>query len=85
MEIDDNDIKLTPIGNVDQQDGSDAYMLLTNLADDITPEQAHDWLLPRVYRDTSIPGGRYCHTVLVSQYPYSTNKVICIVQNRYDV
>lgn len=80
------EIKVAKIGVIDQGiDGRDEYVLLTRSDDELTPEQAENWLLDRVYRHTDRPGGYFCNTVLATQAPSSTNAVICIVQHRYDV
>lgn len=80
------EIKRTHIGAIEKGiDGADEYILLERLDDDLTPDQAVEWLHPQVYRDTNQPGGYFCHTVLATQAPHSTNAVICIVQHRYDV
>ena len=80
------EIKIEKIGKIDKGiDGSDEYVLLTRLDDDLTPDQAVDWLLPKVYRECSYPGGYFCQTVLAVQAEYSRNTVICTIQHRYDV
>lgn len=80
------DIKIRPIGQIDNgSDGRDEYYLLTRLDDDMTPEQAHDWIFPRVYQECMGPGCPYVNTVAVVQAENSTNQVICTVQHRYDV
>lgn len=80
------EIKIRPIGVIDNgSDGRDEYYLLTRLDDDMTPEQAHAWLLPQVYHDTNTPGGYYCHHVMAVQAQYSETQVICTIQHRYDV
>jgi len=66
-------------------DGRDEYLILTRLDDDMTPEQAREWLLPQVYKESSMAGSYFCTSVMVVQAQYSTNQVICTVQHRYDV
>ena len=80
------EIKFRKIGVIDNGiDGRDEYLMLTRLDDDMTPEQAHDWLHPQVFRESTQPGSYFCRTVMVVQAQYSTNQVICTVQNRYDI
>ncbi len=80
------EITITKIGDIGQGiDGTDAYVLLTRKDDDLTPDEAVEWLHPKVYRECGGPGGYFCNTVLATQAPYSTNEVICIIQHRYDV
>lgn len=80
------EIKITKIGKIDNGiDGSDEYVLLTRLDDELTPDQAVDWLHPKVYRECSHPGGYFCRTVLAVQAAYSHNEVICTIQHRYDI
>jgi hypothetical protein len=80
------DIKIETIGAISHGvDGSDQYVLLTRWGDDLTPEDAEDWLLPQVYKDThQEAGGYYCHRVTTMQGE-SSGKVIAIVHHRYDV
>jgi hypothetical protein len=80
------DIKIETIGAISHGvDGSDQYVLLTRWADDLTPEDAEDWLLPQVYREThQAAGGYFCHRVTTMQGE-SSGKVIAIVHHRYDV
>lgn len=81
-----NNIQVERIGSIDNGiDGKDEYLLLTNNTDDLTPEQAHNYLLPKIYRRATHPGSYFCTSVLAVQAAYSTNKVICTVQHRYDV
>jgi heme-degrading monooxygenase HmoA len=85
--MDDNyfDIAIETIGAISQDNGRDEYVLLTRWADDLTPDDAEDWLLPRVYKDThQEAGGYYCHRVTTTQGE-SANKVIAIIHHRYDV
>jgi len=37
------------IGSMDVDDGVDQYVLITRKDDTLTEQQAHDWLLPRIY------------------------------------
>jgi hypothetical protein len=80
------DIKIETIGTISHGvDGSDQYVLLTRWGDDLTPEDAEDWLLPQVYREThQAAGGYFCHRVTTMQGK-SSGKVIAIVHHRYDV
>ena len=80
------DIKIETIGAISHGvDGSDQYVLLTRWGDDLTPEDAEDWLLPQVYKDThQAAGGYFCRRVTTMQGE-SSNKVIAIVHHRYDV
>ena len=81
------DIQTTDIGTIQRGiDGSDQYMLVTRRDDDITPEQAIEWLLPQVYQQTrQEAGGYFCTTVRAVMAQYSTNVCICTVEHRYDV
>ena len=80
------DIKIETIGTISHGvDGSDQYVLLTRWGDDLTPEDAEDWLLPQVYREThQAAGGYFCHRITTMQGE-SSGKVIAIVHHRYDV
>jgi hypothetical protein len=78
-------ITVTKIGCIDKNiDGNDEYVLLTRNDDDLTCDEAHDWLLPQVYRETQQEaGGYFCLDVEVLQR--STNSVVAIIRHRYDV
>jgi hypothetical protein len=80
-------MKTTPIGVISEGiDGSDHYVLVQRIdGDELTPDEARAWLLPRVYRECSAPGGRYCTEVNAVQAEYSERVVICTVQQRYDI
>ena len=82
----DFDILSESIGSIPRgAGGSDQYVLLTRWVDDFTPQDAEDWLLPQVYKDTHQAAGSYfCHSVTTMQGE-SSNKVIAIVHHRYDV
>jgi hypothetical protein len=80
------EITITKIGIVDDGiDGSDEYVLLVRKDDDLTPEQAIEFLLPRYYSECRRPGGYFCTAVRAVQVQYSANRVICTVEHRYDV
>jgi hypothetical protein len=80
------EITVEQIGMIDHGiDGADLYMLLVRKDDDLTPQQAQDWLLPRVYQRCRGPGGVFVDTVLAVQAQYSKNQVICTVQHRRDI
>lgn len=73
------------IGCIDVDEGTDTYYLIINREDDMTPDQACEWLLPIVYEHSRHPGAWFCTSVLAVQAPYSTNSVICIAQHRQDI
>jgi hypothetical protein len=55
-------IQVTKIGNIDNGiDGSEEYLLLTDSEDNLTENQAWEYLHPLVYRDTDTPGAYFCH------------------------
>jgi len=79
----DLEIKTTIIGTIDNGcDGAQQYILLTCLNDTISEDEAHNWLLPQVYRDTNRAGGYFCNRVQTIQK--TDNQVICIVHHEYD-
>lgn len=79
------EITVTKIGNIEQGiDGTDQYLLLTRKDDSFTPEEARDWLLPQVYRETyQEAGGYFCKRVTVMQK--TDSQVVAIVHHEYDV
>ena len=79
------EVQITKIGTIDRGiDGGDEYVLLNRLDDDLTPEQAVEYLLPPVYRNCMRPGGYFCNMVTAVQAAYRTNEVICTICHRYD-
>lgn len=81
------DIEVTQIGVIQAPavQATDEYVLLTRRDEDLSPEQAQEWLLQRCYRDTSSPGGYFCHRVQAVQKPNASHEVICIIEHRYDI
>lgn len=79
-----SDFKIQRIGQVEQYDGSDEYLLVTHLSDDIDTDETEGFFRDLYYQDTDIPGGYFCHRVTVSQLP-SGNQCIVIVHHRYDI
>lgn len=80
-------MKTTPIGTISEGiDGSDQYVLVQREdRDKLTPADAKEWLLPRVYRRSSQPGAAFCDRVSAMQVQYSDTDVICIIHNRLDI
>lgn len=77
-------IQVTKIGNIDNGiDGSEEYLLLTDSEDNLTENQAWEYLHPLVYRDTNDAGAYFCHTVRTLQK--TDNQVVCIVYHQYNV
>ncbi len=65
-------------------EGSDEYVRLR--ADETTTtDQAHEWLLQRVYRETHRAGGYYCHRVTIMPHPYLDDEFVGIIHHRFDV
>ena len=83
---DDAEVEITPIGAIDRGiDGKDVYLLLTRKDDDMTPQQARDWLYNQLYIPPRGPGRMFIQAVMAVQAADSTDQVICTVQERYDV
>lgn len=83
---DNAEVEITHIGAIDRGiDGRDLYLLLTRKDDDMTPEQAQDWLLSRINMPAGGPGRIFLQGITAVQAAYSTDQVICTVQKRYDV
>ena len=79
-------ILLTSIGLIDEGiEGRDEYVLLTRKDDDLTPEQAAAYMLPKVYRSSSHPGAYFCTSVRAMQVQFRRNAVVCIIEHRYDI
>jgi hypothetical protein len=77
-------INITKIGSIDNGiDGSDEYLLLTDTEDDLTENDAWEYLYPLVYRDTDTAGAYFCHHVKAMQK--TDNTVVCIVYHQYNV
>lgn len=83
-------MKHTTIGSLPAHDGTDWYYLLELEEHDEdlikSPQDvAGSLLMSYVYHDTSTPGAVYCHTVLITPFPYSDTKFIGVAEVRYDV
>ena len=76
--------RITPIGKVDQGNGSDEYVLVCDLSDDIDLDDVEREFTEHCYRDTDTPGAYFCHRVTVVGLD-SDNECIVIVHHRYDV
>jgi hypothetical protein len=77
-------INIVKIGSIDNGiDGSDEYLLLTDTEDNLTENDAWEYLYPLVYRDTDTAGAYFCHHVKAMQK--TDNTVVCIVYHQYNV
>lgn len=76
----------TPIGTICHGiDGSDEYLLVRDLEQELDQQHLALLLEQRFYCDTSRPGGYFCHTQRIIPDPVHDYKCIVIVQHRYDV
>ena len=81
-----NDYIVTKIGIVDADSGHDQYVLVQRSdGEELTIEEARDYLLPLVYCEGKQPGAYYCNTVWCSMVQYSNYTAICAIQHRYDI
>lgn len=81
----DGSLVITVIGGIDNSTGRNQYVHIGRSEGDLTPEQAQEWMLRRVYRDTNTPGGYFCHRVTCMQYPHADNVVICVIHHENDI
>lgn len=81
-----SDVKVQKIGVIQHGvEGSDEYVLM-RFPEPTTPHDAHEWLLPRVYRDThQEAGGYFCNSVTIMPKPYLDNELVGVIHHRYDV
>lgn len=79
------DLTVRAIGTLSDEEGRDQYVIVSNRAGSLTADQAREWMLGRVYRDTDTPGGYYCKCVAAVQVEDSDSSVICTIQHRYDI
>ena len=78
-------MKCEQIGKIEMGiDGCDEYVRL-RANESTTVDQAHEWLLNRVYRDTNQAGGYFCHQVTIMPRPYFNDEFVGIIHHRYDV
>ena len=75
-----NAITITKIGTIETYNGIDEYVLMEDPDGDLSPTDAHDWLLSLVQRDTG--NKYYCHYVTCLP---QDDKVVGIVHHRYDI
>ena len=79
----DLEIQVTTIGTIDNGcDGSQQYLLLKCLNDELSEHDAWAYLHPMVYRDTDTAGAYFCHIVETIQK--SDDSVICIVHHQFN-
>jgi hypothetical protein len=80
-------ISLSTIGSIFKGvDGRDEYVLLTRADDDLTPDDALEYLHPLVYREGRGAGSYYCDRVHAVPAPgRMPNQVLCVVEHRFDV
>ena len=81
-----NEVKTQHIGRIHFGiDGNDEYVLL-EFAEDMTSNAANEWLLSRVYQDTTQEaGGYFCKQVTIMPNPYHANKFVGVIHHQYDV
>ena len=76
----------TPIGTICHGiDGSDEYLLVRDLEQELDVQHLEVRLLQRFYCRSSRPGGYFCTTQRIIPDPVHDYKCIVIVQHRYDV
>lgn len=60
----------------------DEFVLVKCLDDNISTEDAYNYLMPRVFRDTNDAGGYFCNSIETLQR--FDNEVLCIIHHRYN-
>lgn len=65
-------------------DGTDLYLLVSSNEDDITPEQAVEFLMPSFYMPCRGPGYPFCESISAVQDQFRPSQVIATVRQRYD-
>jgi hypothetical protein len=79
-------LESTVIGDIYKGiDGSDRYLLVRRLDDDLTEEDVESHIFPTYYRRGNGSGTMFCTSYRYIQDPVHTNRAIVIIQNRYDV
>lgn len=74
------------IGTLDHGiDGSDQYLLVRDLEQEIDRRHVFDTIMPRYYRDCTRPGGYFCKNLRVMADPLFTDQCIVIIEHRYDI
>ena len=78
-----NQYYITRIGAIEKGvDGTDEYILIKDVEDDINVDDVYELMMSRYYRDTNVPGGYFCNNINI--IPKANNEVIAIVEHRYD-
>lgn len=76
----------TRIGMINEGiDGSDEYLMVRSTDDALDLPAVEQELTDLYYRESTRPGGYFCHTVRLIPDPIHDNTAIAIVQHRYDV
>ncbi len=81
-DVDGIEVRCLPIGALEQEYGTDQYILLKRLDTPITQEQAERLMAHLYEREPSQPGGLFCHHTRVLP---DGNSWVGIAQVRYDV
>lgn len=79
-------IRIERIGAITKGvDGSDEYLLVTDLDGTLSLESLQEQLLQAYYKDANQPGGYFCYAVNVAAHPFYDSAYIAVVHHRYDV
>lgn len=82
----ENNLSCQFIGNLPQDcGGADGYYLLTRNDDDLSEDQAYDWLMPKFYKQSNAAGEYFCTSMVVLPNDDSPNAKICVIHHRYDI
>lgn len=77
------EIKIEKIGEVELGQGDrDQYFCVKRLDDDLSVEEAFDYLMPLFYFDNDSPGQYYCTNMRI--LPDGPAQVVAIVEHRYN-
>lgn len=84
-----NEVRVEHIGKRNVDIGhTEEYVHITWKGDSPTATRhtIHDWLLERVYRDTTQEaGGYFCHRVTVMPHPYRDDEFVGIIHHQLDI
>lgn len=80
------ELKVTPIGEIDQYNGSNRYILIERLDDVLTVAQAKQFVAYTYYhQDFDNPGGSFCNSCSCVHQQNSDTTIIATIYQRFDI
>lgn len=81
----DSKYRITKIGSIPHDCGSDEYLLVKNVEDDIDMIEVEAQILEAKYVECDRPGGYFCNSVRAIPDDMHSDRCIVVVYHRYDI